>query len=153
MADSLLQRALHFAVANERIAESTYKGWMLEVPSERMRSVLAELGGAERSHHEMLLHVSVADIVSRRVRPLDDAGIAALLVEMPASPRSPTPAALASAVRREEVLAALYGTLADLGGETASLFRAMAAEERRHQELLRTLFDAAGDTSPAARCT
>lgn len=148
-----LQRALDFAAANEKTAELTYKRWVQRAASARLKSILAELGAAERGHHEMLLHVSPGEIAASRARPVDGAAIAKLLVDIPIPTDLLSRDNVAAAVRREEVLAALYELLAGLGGETAALFSSLTAEEKRHRQLLLTEFGAVEDTSADRRCT
>jgi rubrerythrin len=148
-----LERALDFARANEKTAELAYKRWAQRAPSARLKSILAELGAAERGHHEMLLHVSPSEIAAPRAQPVSGAAIAKLLVNTPTPTDLLSRDGIAAAVRREEVLAALYELLAGLGGETAALFSSLAAEEQRHRRLLLTEFGAAEDTSAGRGCT
>jgi rubrerythrin len=145
-----LQRALDFAVAREKEAELLYKGWEQRAPTARLKSLLAELGAAERGHHEMLLHILPDEVVPRRAKSDAAVGITRLLADVacPSGPLSRD--AVALAVRREEALVTLYKLLADLGGETAQLFRALAAEEERHCDVLRTDIDDAARTLAAA---
>jgi rubrerythrin len=144
-----LQRALDFAVAREKEAELVYKQWEQRAPTARLKSLLAELGAAERGHHEMLLHISPDEVVPRRAKSDAAVGITRLLADV-ACPSGPlSREAVALAIRREEALVALYKFLADLGGETAQLFRALAAEEKRHVVLLRADVNAAAGTLAA----
>ncbi len=142
-----LRRALDFAAANEKTAELTYKRWVQRAATARLKSILAELGAAERGHHEMLLHVSPNEIAAARAKPVNGAAIAKLLVNTPVPSDLLSRDGIAAAIRREEVLAALYELLAGLGGETAPLFFSLAAEEKRHRQLLLTVVHAAEDTS------
>lgn len=148
-----LQRALDFAAANEKTAELTYKRWVERATSARLKSILAELGAAERGHHEMLLHVSPSEITASRAQPVNGAVIARLLVNTPVPTDLLSRDDIATAIRREEVLAALYERLAGLGGETAALFSSLAVEEKRHRQLLLTEFGTVEDTSAGRRCT
>lgn len=148
-----LQRALDFAGANEKVAELAYKRWVQHAASARLKSILAELGAAERGHHEMLLHISPREIAARRAQPVSGTAIAKLLVDIPVPTDLLSCDGIAAAVRREEVLAALYELLAGLGGETAALFSSLAAEELRHRRILLTEFGAAEDTSAGRGCT
>ncbi|MCX6093222.1 MAG: hypothetical protein NTY63_00125 [Candidatus Bipolaricaulota bacterium] len=148
-----LQRALDFAAANEKTAELTYKRWAQRAATARLKSILAELGAAECGHHEILLHVSPSEITPESAEPVKGAVIARLLVDIPIPTDLLSPSDIAAAIRREEVLAALYELLASLGGETASLFSSLAAEEKRHRQLLLTEFHAAEDTSFSQGCT
>jgi rubrerythrin len=148
-----LERALDFARANEKTAELAYKRWAQHAASARLKSILAELGAAERGHHEMLLHVSPSEIAAPRAQPVSGAAIAKLLVNTPTPTDLLSRDGIAAAVRREEVLAALYELMAGLGGETAALFSSLAAEEQRHRRLLFTEFGAAEDTSAGRGCT
>lgn len=144
-----LQRALDFAVAREKEAELLYKRWEQHAPTARLKSLLAELGAAERGHHEMLLHISPDEIVPRRAKSDAAVGVTALLADVvcPSGPLSHD--AVALAVRREEALVVLYKFLAGLGGETAQLFRALTAEEKGHVALLRADVNAAAGTLAA----
>ncbi len=142
-----LQRALDFAAANEKTAELTYKRWVQRAATAQLKSILAELGAAERGHHEMLLHVTPSEIATNRATPITGAVIARLLVDVPVPTDLLSRDDIATAVRREEVLAALYELLAGLGGEAAPLFSSLAAEEKRHRQLLRTAVHTAEDTS------
>ncbi|MDD5264158.1 MAG: hypothetical protein PHU43_04885 [Candidatus Bipolaricaulis sp.] len=148
-----LQRALDFARANEKVVELAYKRWVQLAASARLKSVLAELGAAERGHHEMLLHVLHSEIAARRAQPVSSASIAKLLVDVPVPPDLLSFDGIVTAVRREEILAALYELLASLGGEAAALFSSLAAEEQRHRHLLLTEFGIGEDTSAGRGCT
>ncbi len=148
-----LQRALEFAAANEKTAELVYKRWGQHATTARVKSILAELGAAERGHHEMLLHLSPTEIAPKRAEPPHAAVIAELLVDIPIPTDLLSRDDIAAAVRREEALAALYELLADLGGETAPLFFSLAVEEKRHRHVLLAEFRTEEDTSAGRGCT
>ena len=140
-----LRGALDYATACEKKVELLYKGWEQHAPTAQAKSLLAEMGATERGHHEMLLHISATELVPRRGRPAVGPEVAQFLVDVPSLHGPLTCEAVAAAVRQEEALVALYKFLAGLGGETAQLFRALTAEEKRHVALLLS------DVDPAAR--
>ncbi|MDD4903636.1 MAG: ferritin family protein [Candidatus Bipolaricaulis sp.] len=148
-----LRRTLDVAAAGEKELEVLYKRWSQHAPTARTMALLAEMGAAERGHHEMLLHISPAEILPKRVDPRAGDAVLDFLVDVPLPGGELSQDAIAAATRREAALAALYEFLAGLGGEAGPLFRALAAEEQRHDRLLRTEVHAAVDTFPKRGCT
>ena len=138
-----LQKVLDFAAAREREAEAFYKDWARKADQESVRVLFGELGAAEHGHWQLLAHVTPADVVARSTGRVADLGISEWLVEVKARPEISLQEALIVAVKREESSAQLYDRLAQCGGESATLFRALANEERSHKKTIETIYDEA----------
>ena len=137
-----LQKVLSFAVAREQEAEAFYKDWAQRATDPAVRLVFGELGAAEHGHWQLLAHITPKDLVARSQQATDSA-IAEELVEIKARAGMTLQEALVVAMTREEASACLYERLADLGGESAALFRSLANEEREHKRKIGTVYDKA----------
>jgi len=128
-----LQKALDFAVARAREAESLFKEWASKIDDPEVQALLAGLAAAEHGRTEMLSRMGPGEVAGRVG---ETPGLADLLVDVKA-PRRPTFAkAIDVAIRRKGVTAALYDRLAGLEGEARSFFRAMADADRRAADAL-----------------
>jgi len=136
-----LRRALDFAVAKEKEAEAFYKEWAGRAKDPTVKGLLAELAATERGHMEILSRVRPDEMVAKGEEKIADLTLSDLLVEVKASAGMSLQQAMVVAMKREEASVALYERLAKLGGETQSLFRALANEERKHKVRLETEYD------------
>jgi rubrerythrin len=136
-----LQKVLDFAAARAKEAEAFYKRWAQTAEQETVRVLFGELGAAEHGHWQLLAHVTPADVLSRASGRVADLGVAEWLVEIKARSRLSLQEALIVAIEREESSARLYDRLAELGGESATLFRSLANEERAHKRAIETIND------------
>ncbi len=136
-----LQKVLDFAAAREREAEAFYKRWAQAAESEAARVAFGGLGATEHGHWELLAHVTPADLATGSHERVADLGISEWLVEVKARPSLSLQDSLIVATKREEASARLYDRLAELGGETAVLFRSLAGEERRHVKIIERIYD------------
>ncbi len=136
-----LQKALDFAAAREQEAEAFYKRWAQAAENEAVRVTFAELGATEHGHWQLLVHVTPADLTAASRERVADLGISEWLVDVKARPSIALQEALIVAMKREEASARLYDRLAELGGETAVLFRSLANEERRHLKMIEAIYD------------
>ena len=136
-----LQRVLDFAIEKEQEAEAFYKEWAAKVKNPAVVALLAELAATEHGHAEMLAHLTLDDLGERATAGSSDLGLSERLVDVEASEGMGVQAAMVVAMKREEAAAALYDELARLGGETQSLFEALAAEERAHKGRLEAEYD------------
>jgi rubrerythrin len=127
-----LQKVLSFAAAREQEAEAFYKDWAQRAGDPAVRLLFAELGAREHGHWQLLAHITPNDLVARPHQAADLA-IAEWLIEIKARAGMGLQESLVVAVRREEAAAHLYERLAELGGESAPLFRSLANEEREHK--------------------
>lgn len=135
----LVQRVLDFAAARAREAEVVYKNWARAAHAEASRSLFAELGAAERGHWELLAHITPADLPASDPGATDfGMGNSKMTKSLPSLPSSE---GLKIAVEREVACAAIYERLAALGGETATLFRSLAEEERSHGKRIEAMLD------------
>ena len=135
-----LQKVLNFAAAREQEAEAFYKDWAQRTVDPAARVLFGELGAAEHGHWQLLAHITPKDLVARSQQATDSA-IAEELVEIKARAGMTLQEALVVAMKREEASARLYERLAELGGESAPLFRSMANEEREHKRKIKTVYD------------
>lgn len=122
------RRLLDRAAARAREAEAAYKRWARTDAAGMHGSLFAALGAAERDHWEMLAHIAPGDLPAPSGAE-SELGDGAALRPLPPEP---TRDGLLAAAAREALCALLYDRLADLGGETQTLFRSFAEEERRH---------------------
>ena len=136
-----LQRVLDFAIEKEQEAEAFYKEWAAKVKNPAVVALFAELAATEHGHAEMLAHLTLDDLGERATAGSSDLGLSERLVDVEASEGMGVQAAMVVAMKREEAAAALYDELARLGGETQSLFEALAAEERAHKGRLEAEYD------------
>jgi len=136
-----LQRVLDFAIEKEREAEAFYKEWAAKVRNPAVVALFAELAATEHGHAEMLAHLTLDDLGEQAAAGTGDLGLSDRLVDVEASEGMGVQEAMVLAMKREEAAAALYDELARLGGETQSLFEALAAEERTHKGRLETEYD------------
>ncbi len=136
-----LQKVLDFAAAREQEAEAFYKEWARTADHESVRVLFGELGAAEHGHWQLLAHVTPADVVARSTGRVVDLGISEWLVEVKARPGLSLQEALVVAMKREESSARLYDRLAQCGGESSTLFRSLANEERCHRKTIETIYD------------
>jgi rubrerythrin len=136
-----LQKVLDFAAAREREAEAFYKEWARKADHESVRVLFGELGAAEHDHWQLLAHVTPTDVMARSTGRVADLGISGWLVEVRVRPGLSLQEALVVAMKREESSAQLYDRLAQYGGESATLFRALANEERSHKKAIETIRD------------
>ncbi len=138
-----LRKALDFAIAKEREAEAFYKEWAAKIGDPVVHALFAELAAAEHGHKEMLAHVTPEDLVRRASASSEvrDLHLSDHLVDVPADADLTLQEAMILAMKREGISVALYERLAQLGGDTVSLFTALAAEERRHKLDLETQYD------------
>jgi rubrerythrin len=127
-----LQKVLSFAAAREQEAEAFYKDWAQRAGDPAVRLLFGELGAAEHGHWQLLAHITPGDLVARPQQATDPA-VAVGLVEIKARAGMAMQEALVVAMQREEASARLYERLAELGGESAPLFRSLANEEREHK--------------------
>jgi rubrerythrin len=135
-----LQKVLSFAAAREQEAEAFYKDWAQRAGDPAVRLLFAELGAREHGHWQLLAHITPNDLVARPHQAADLA-IAEWLIEIKARAGMALQESLVVAVRREEAAAHLYERLAELGGESAPLFRSLANEEREHKRKIETVYD------------
>ena len=135
-----LQKVLSFAAAREQEAEAFYKDWAQRTVDPAVHVLFGELGAREHGHWQLLAHITPKDLVARPHQAADLA-IAEGLVEIKARAGMPLHEALVVAMKREEASARLYERLAELGGESAPLFRSMANEEREHKRKIETVYD------------
>ena len=133
-----LQKVLDFAAAREQEAEAFYKEWARKVDHESVRVLFGELGAVEHSHWQLLAHITPNDLVARPQQATDLA-MAEWLVEIKARAAMGLQEALVVASKREEASAHLYERLAELGGESAPLFRSLANEERDHKRKIESV--------------
>jgi rubrerythrin len=137
-----LKEALDFAIAKEREAEVFYKEWAAKVRSPAVVALFAELAATEHGHFEMLSHLTPEDLAAVGASgKVGDLKLSELLIDVEASEGMDVQEAMILAMKREQSAAALYDELARLGGETRSLFSALAKEERRHKQKLETQYD------------
>ena len=136
-----LQKVLDFAAAREQEAEAFYKEWARKVDHESVRVLFGELGAVEHGHWQLLAHVTPSDVVARSIGRVADLGISEWLVEVKARSGLSLQQALIVAMKREESSAQLYDRLAQCGGESATLFRSLANEERSHKKAIETIYD------------
>jgi rubrerythrin len=136
-----LQKVLDFAAAREQEAEAFYKEWARKVDHESVRVLFGELGAVEHGHWQLLAHVTPSDVVARSTGRVADLGISEWLVEVKARSGLSLQQALIVAMKREESSAQLYDRLAQCGGESATLFRSLANEERSHKKAIETIYD------------
>ena len=136
-----LQRVLDFAIAKEREAEAFYKEWAAKGKNPAVVALFAELAATEHGYAEMLAHLTLDDLGERAAAEPSDLGLSDRLVDVEASEGMGVQEAMVLAMKREKAAAALYDELARLGGETQSLFEALAAEERTHKGRLETEYD------------
>jgi len=90
---------------------------------------------------EMLLRVTPADMVGGEETRVEDLNLSDFIAEVEAAPNLNLQQAMIVAMKREEAAAALYERLAAVGGETKSLFEALANEERKHKLQIETEYD------------
>jgi len=136
----VLQRVLDLAEAREQEAEAFYKDWAQRAADPAVRLLFAELGAREHGHWQLLAHITPNDLVARPHQAADLA-IAEWLIEIKARAGMALQEALVVASKREEASAHLYERLAELGGESAPLFRSLANEERDHKRKIETVYD------------
>ena len=139
--NELVKQALEFAIQKEHEAEAFYKQWADQSKNAAVVALFAELAATEHGHAEMLQHVTPDELVASGESVPADLKISELLVEVEASPNMNVQEAMILAMKREEGAAALYEELARLGGETQSLFEALAREEQKHKEKLEREYD------------
>jgi rubrerythrin len=132
---------LDFAIEKEKEAEAFYKEWAAKVENPAVVALFAELAATEHGHFEMLSHITPEDLPAGLTAEAADLGLSDQLVGIKASPGIGVQEAMVLAMKREEAAAALYDKLARLGGETRSLFEALANEERRHKQKLEAEYD------------
>jgi rubrerythrin len=137
-----LQKVLSFAAAREQEAEALYKDWAQRAMDPAVRLLFGELGAREHGHWQLLAHITPGDLVARPQQATDSA-IAEVLVEIRARAGMSLQEALVVAMTREEASARLYERLAELGGESAALFRSLANEEREHKRKIGTVYGTA----------
>jgi len=136
-----LQEVLDFAIEKEKEAEAFYRTWAAVVGTPGVVALFAELAATEHGHVEMLSRITPDDLVKGTSTEVSDLKLSELLIDVEASPGMSFQEAMIVAMKREESAAALYDELAGLGGETESLFQALAAEERKHKRLLESEYD------------
>ena len=136
-----LQRVLDFAIEKEKEAEAFYKEWAAKVKNPAVVELFAELAATEHGHAEMLAHLTLDDLGEPAAAGTSDLGLSDRLVDIEASEGMGVQEAMVLAMKREAAAAALYDELALLGGETQSLFEALAVEERAHKGRLETEYD------------
>ena len=136
-----VKQALEYAIQKEHEAEAFYKQWAAAATNPAVVALLAELAATEHGHAEMLAHVTPEELIGAGGTAPSDLRISELLVDVEASPKMNVQQAMIVAMKREEGAAALYEELARLGGETQSLFEALAREERKHKEKLEQEYD------------
>ena len=134
-----LQKVLSFAAAREQEAEAFYKDWAQRTVDPAVGILFGELGAREHGHWQLLAHITPKDLVARPHQAADLA-MAEGLVEIKARAGIALQEALVGATKREEASARLYERLAELGGESAPLFRSMANEEREHKRKIETVY-------------
>jgi rubrerythrin len=134
-----LQKVLDFAATREQEAEAFYKHWAQAAENEAVRVAFGELGATEHGHWQVLVHVTPADLTAASRERIADLGVSEWLVEVKARPGLSLQEAFIVAMKREEASARLYDRLAELGGETAVLFRSLANEERRHLKTIEAI--------------
>jgi rubrerythrin len=137
-----LQKVLSFAAAREQEAEAFYKDWAQSATDPAVRLLFGELGAAEHGHWQLLDHIAPNDLVARP-QQAGNLALAEELVQIKARAGMALREALVLAMKREEVSAGLYERLAELGGEAAPLFRALANEEREHKRKIGTVYGTA----------
>jgi rubrerythrin len=135
-----LQKVLSFAAAREREAEAFYKDWAQRATDPTVRLLCGELGACEHGHWQLLAHITSNDLVSRPQQAADLV-VTEWLVEVKARADVTLQEALLVAMKREEAAARLYDRLAELGGESAPLFRSLANEEREHKRKIGLAYD------------
>ena len=140
MSDTL-QKALEFAVTKEKEAEAFYKEWAEKAADATVKALFAEMAATEHGHMEMLLRVTPADMVGGEEARVEDLNLSDVIAEVEAAPNLNLQQAMIVAMKREEAAAALYERLAAVGGETKSLFEALANEERKHKLQIETEYD------------
>ena len=136
-----IREALEYAIQKEHEAEAFYKEWAAQAKNAAVVALFAELAATEHGHAEMLQHVTPEELVSSSEAVPADLKISELLVDVEASANMSVQEAMILAMKREEGAAALYEELARLGGETQSLFEALAREEQKHKEKLEREYD------------
>jgi len=136
----VLQRVLDLAEAREQAAEAFYKDWAQRAGDPAVRLLFGELGAREHGHWQLLAHITPNDLVAQPQQATDLA-MAEWLVEIKARAGMTLQEALVVAMKREEASAHLYERLAELGGESAPLFRSLANEEREHKRKIETVYD------------
>ena len=139
--DTRLREALDYAIAKEKEAEAFYKEWAAKVKSPAVKAVFAELAATEHGHMETLSRVTPDEIVARDAGAAIDLDLSEHLVPIEASEGMSVQEAMILAMKREESAVALYERLAALGGEAASLFAALANEERKHKGQIEAEYD------------
>ncbi len=128
-----LKKALNFAMARSREAETLFKEWAPKTGDPEFQALLAGLAAAERGRTEMLSRMIPEELTGGFVEVPE---LADLFVDIKA-PRRPTLAkAIDVAIRRKAVTADFYDRLAGLGGEACSFFRSMADADRRAAAVL-----------------
>lgn len=136
-----LRQTLDFAIEKEQEAEAFYKEWAAKVTSPAVVALFAELAATEHGHFEMLSHLTPEDLAGRQAAAPENMKLTELLVDVEASEGMGVQEAMILAMKRETSAAALYDELARLGGETQSLFEALAKEERAHKQRLEAEYD------------
>ena len=139
---NVLQRALDFAIAKEKEAETFYRTWADKAADPAVIGLLNELKAAERGHYEMLSRITVDELIGARETAASyGPDLDTLMTDVVPSPAMSVLDAILLAIRREETSVALYERLAEFRGEAAALFRGLAAEERRHRSRLGTQYE------------
>jgi rubrerythrin len=136
-----LREALDFAIAKEKEAEAFYKTWAAKVQNPAVEAVFAEMAATEHGHMEMLSRITPEEMVARDTGEPADLDLSEHLVEIEAAEGMSVQEAMILAMKREESAVALYERLATLGGEAASLFTALANEERKHKGQIEAEYD------------
>ncbi|MGC9529813.1 MAG: ferritin family protein [Candidatus Bipolaricaulaceae bacterium] len=136
-----LNKALEFAVAKEKEAESYYRDWAAKAADPGVRRLFQELAGWEHGHVEKLSRIKPEELIAQGAAP-PDLKLSDLLVEVKARPDMGLPEALAVAMKREQASVALYEGLSRLGGPASQIFSALVEEERRHKRLLEDEYEA-----------
>ncbi len=133
-----LEKAIGFALTREKEAEAFYKDWAQRASDPAVRLLFAELGAREHGHWQMLAHITPGDLTAHP-QCATHLGIAEWLVDIKAHAGVTLQDGLAVAMEQEGAAARLYDKLAELGGESAPLFRAMASEEREHRRRIEAI--------------
>ena len=136
-----LREALDFAIAKEQEAEAFYKEWAAKVDSSAVQQLFDELAATEHGHMETLSRITPEEMVAVDSGQQVDLNLSDVLVEVGASEDMSIQEAMILAMKREEGAVALYERLASLGGDAASLFTALANEERKHKQRLEADYD------------
>ena len=131
-----MRKALDFAIAKEKEAETFYKEWSQKAKDPAVQGLFAELAGIEHGHMEILSQITPEEMVASGDPAANELNLSDLLVDVKASPKLNLQEAMILAMKREEGAVKLYSRLAELNGEARSLFEALAKEEGRHKAKL-----------------